>query len=315
MDSDEESEDNREFFEVMQRYHAAVEQGRMEDADAATLELFEAAGNLVLKDPRPEWAFREEARGFEAEGKWQFAELAYRKALEITDAAGDAVWQFRAHSDLSRHYHLVGRLDAAAQHAKLSTEHARQTDIPISLAGTLEWESFVGLELNRVTDALAAIQEALGIIESEYSDEPISRGRGLVLRADCFRRSGDLVSAAADLENAMSGLKSLEALEFAAGVHSTIGSWWLVKARLLIEMNECPAGLQAWQKAIASKRHVAGLPQCEGPHVKSILASALWEYGNALLTAGRGEKHSAGGFCGVIDSDLLAEGVRGTVTA
>ena len=111
-----------------------------------------------------------------------------------------------------------------------------------------------------------------------------------MLRAECSRRIGDMTSAAGDLEKSMSGLKSLEALEFAAGVHSAIGYWWLVKARLLIGMGDRPAGLEAWQKAIASKRHVTGLPQCEGPHAKSALASAIWEYGNALLAASRMEE-------------------------
>ena len=277
---------DNEFVELMQRHQEAVQAGQMHEADAAIQELFEIAGRMVVENPRPEWAFEEEARNHEAAGNWQAAEVAYRKALTITDAACDAVWQFQAHRNLSRLYRLLGRLDVALVQSRLATQHARRTDISMLLTGTLQMEAFLALEYSRVGDALTAIQEALLNIENDHPQDVVSLGRCLVLRAECHRRTGNVEQANADLETAMKQFQPLEAMEFAGGVHSGIAEWWTINARLLTDLKECNDALHAWRRAVAGSRHVANLPHCKDPYSDNKLAILLWEYGNALSAAG-----------------------------
>jgi tetratricopeptide (TPR) repeat protein len=290
-ESEHDEDPDREFVELMKRHQKAVQAGQMDEADALTQELFATIENVVVEGPPPEWAYVEEARNCELAGDWYAAEVAYRKALELTDAAGDAVWQMKAYSDLSSLFGLVGNWDLALAHARLATEHARRSDSRIPLAetlglGPLSLEARFALKCNLVSDALTTIQEALQILESKHEQSDIVYSRFLVLRAECFRRSGEFERADADLETAKGHLEPLEAMELAGGVHSGITEWWTIKARLLASCNGCSDSLHAWSKAVASSRHVANLPHCAGPHSDNVLAALIWELGQALLAAG-----------------------------
>lgn len=262
----------------------------MDEAEALTQDLFANAASKVNENPRPEWAFEEEARNYEAAGNWQAAEAAYRKALELADAAGETVWQCKAHSNLKRLFRLVGNRDSALTHARLATAQARRTDLSILLAMTLESEASLALESTLLTDAFGAIQEAIQIIKRDVPEDAVLYGRCLVVRAECLRQTGEFDLAATDLEMALKEFKPLEAMDFAAGVHGGIAEWWTVKAQLLTRLNNESDALGAWSKAVASSRHTASLPQCAGPQLDNVLATRLWEYGKVLSAAGCGEE-------------------------
>jgi hypothetical protein len=75
-------------------------------------------------------------------------------------------------------------------------------------------------------------------------------------------------------------------MENAAGVHSAVAQWWSVNARLVAGQGDRMGAVRAWEKAVASWRHVAELPQVMGPYTQNTLAKALWEQGHALVSAG-----------------------------
>ena len=281
---------DREFVELMKRHQEAIQEGRMDEADALTQDLFAIAASKVNENPRPEWAFEEEARNYEAAGDWQAAEAAYRKALELADKADEAAWQCKAHSNLKWLLRLVGHRESALKHARLATELARRTEMSILLAMTLESEASFALDCSLLSEAFGAIQEAIQIVERDVPDDAVLYGRCLVVRAECLRQSGEFDRAGADLESALKKFKPLEAMEFAAGVHGGIAEWWTLKARLLTSLNQGSDILNAWSRAVASSRHTASLPQCAGPQLDNVLATRIWEYGKALSAAGCAEE-------------------------
>lgn len=273
------------FMRLLQRYKDCVQAGRSGEADAITCDIMALAGQQALANPSPELLLQMEAQRCEAAANWKGAEVTYRKVLDRPATTGDGARQYKAFSDLSRLYHLVGNEAAALEQACSATAAARRADMPILLAMALEQQAECALRLEIVSEALTALDEALRSVGSERMYD-LQRARCLVIRAECSLRSGDALGADRDLEAARQHLEVQSAMQFAAGVHSAVARWWSVKARLQAETGDWTEAAQAWTKAVTGRRHVAELPQVMGPYTQNALAETLWDQGQASLSAG-----------------------------
>jgi tetratricopeptide (TPR) repeat protein len=271
--------------QLLQRYEKAVQAGCLSEVDAIGWELMALAGQQAVANPSPELLLQMEAQRCEAAADWKGAESAYRKLLDQAAMTGKAPTRFRAFADLSQLHQLVGSEPAALEQACSATAAARQADMPIRVAMALEQQAGCALRLDRVSEALTALDEALRSMGSERMYD-IQRGRCFVLRAECSLRSGEALEAERDLETARQHLEVHSEMELAAGVHSAVARWWSVKARLQAEKGDWTEVALAWIKAVAGRRHVAELPQVMGPYTQNALAETLWDQGQALLSAG-----------------------------
>jgi hypothetical protein len=274
-----------DFVQLLQGYEEAVRAGRFSEADAIAGNVLALAVQQAIEEPSPELLLQMEAQRCEAAADWQGAEVAYQKVLDRAVTTGEVASQYKAFSDLSKLYQLVGNDAAALEQARSGTEAARRADMPILLAMALEQQAGCALRLTLMSEALSALDEALQPMGNERMYD-VLRGRCLVLRAECGLRLGDAQSADRDLEAARQQLEAQSAMEWAAGVHSAVARWWSVKARLQAGQGDRIEAARAWAKAVAGRRHVAELPQAMGPYTQNALAEALWAHGHALVSAG-----------------------------
>jgi tetratricopeptide (TPR) repeat protein len=211
--------------EFVQQYQAAVQAGRMEDAEAAAWNLVALMGQQAATQPDPEMLLLTEASNHEAAADWPGAEVAYRKVLERAIATGDVTSQYRAYAGLSGLFQLVGAHTTAIEQAHSATAAARQADLPILLAMALERQAACALRLNQLSEALSAVEEALRCMVDEKVYD-VQRGRCLILRAECNLKLGSTAAAESDLNVAWQLLEAPSAMRWAAGVHSALARWW-----------------------------------------------------------------------------------------
>jgi tetratricopeptide (TPR) repeat protein len=275
-----------EFVQLVQRFQDAVQAGRVDEADALSLNLMGLAAQHAMAHPTPEMEIQAEAQRCEAAADWQGAENAYRKLLDRADSSGEAMQRYNGLSALCGLNQLLGRSAVALEKAETATAAARATELTTLLAMALEQQARCALRLGRVSEAAAALDEALRSMGQEKMYD-VQRGRCLVHRAECALGSDDLGGADASLEAAHRCLEPQSRMEWAAGVHAGVARWWAVKARLLSAQGDVSGAANAWAKAVAGRRHVAELPHAGGVYTQNALAEALAEQGRFLLTTGR----------------------------
>jgi hypothetical protein len=229
-----------------------------------------------------------EASNHEATANWGSAEVAYRKELERAITAGEATSQYKAYASLSRLSQLEGDHTTALKQSQRATIAAREADLPMLLAMALEQEAGCALRLKRLSESLSAVEEALRLMTDEKLYD-LERGRCLIIRAECKINLGTNSAAESDLNASWQLLRAQAPMWWAAGVHSAQARWWSASAALRAGQGDWCGALQAWENAVAQRRHVARLPQVAGPFAENALAEALAAYGQGLLRAGNRE--------------------------
>jgi tetratricopeptide (TPR) repeat protein len=272
-------------MELEKQHQDALEAGRMGDAEAAALNLLAIMAQHGATEPNAEMLVLTEAASQEAAADWRGAEVTYRRLLEQAIATGEATSQYRAHAALSGLYQLLGDHDKAVEQARSATEAARRADLPILLASALEQQATCALRQDLLSEAMSAIEEALRCTSDERVYE-LQRGRCLIVQAECKLKAGRDAAAESDLNAAWQLLDKQSTMQMAAGVHATVARYWSVKAGLQDQQGDWHGAVQAWNNAVACRRHVSELPHVEGPYPQNALAETLAAYGRAQLAAG-----------------------------
>src|SRR5262249_23481302 len=143
----------------------------------------------------------------EAAADWRGAEDAYRELLERGLASDQAGTRHRAHAGLSGLYRLLGDHGAALEQARSAAAAARPTDLQTLWAMALEEQGACALRLGLLSEAEAAVDEALACLADDRMYD-VQRGRCLIVRAECSLKSGLPDAAERDLHAAWGSLEA-----------------------------------------------------------------------------------------------------------
>jgi tetratricopeptide (TPR) repeat protein len=231
--------------------------------------------------PSAELEAKAEAHRREAVAEWLRAEAAYRRSLAL--AGGNPAMVYKAHDELSSLYELLGRDADALAEAHLAANTARVTRMEPILAMAAEGLARCCIRAGDLACADAAVQEMLNASAGDRRFN-LQRARALILRARCAVERGDLVTAAADIDAALSILSPQDGSGMMAGVQSAFANAWETRADLLTRRGDAQAAAMA--EAVERRRIVAQALQLEGPYKHNALAMCLARYGFTLMAAG-----------------------------
>ena len=223
-----------------------------------------------------------EARRREEAGQWHEAEAAYRQALAVAVAEGNAFSEFKAHYDLSELQSFLGHRQQAQEEARLATDAARRSGLVPLLIMALERQARTYLIVGDPLRALEAADETLRI-SPEGKMGYLQRARALIMRARCKIELGELAMVQTDLDEAQRLLAPMSGVSIFAGVQSALAGWWEVTARLRSAQGDKAGSVEAWRECVELARLVSTLPQLGGPYKFAALARMLDLYGASLL--------------------------------
>jgi tetratricopeptide (TPR) repeat protein len=258
----------KEFEKAVQSYGEAVSGERPEEAQNAAMQALFLAGQEALRNPTPSLLLKEKARNCEERGDWVGAEAAYREVLTLEESGGHSGMIAKAHMDLSRLLRSLGRLEEAWQFACQATVEARGTAIFPVLVMALTNESLCALDRQDYARALAAVSEAMQVIEpSKVYD--LMRAKTQITRTRCLLVASDLAAADAALALSWETLKKQPASRLMQGLTQAHANWWEVKSQLEEQRGNVSGARDAMAKAIEHLR------QLQGPYALFALAKAL----------------------------------------
>jgi tetratricopeptide (TPR) repeat protein len=266
-------------------YSEALEDGRMADAETTVMEVLALAAEDTSVSTNPDLALRTEAHRLEDEADWPGAEAVYRKILALPETATNHFLRYHAHTDLSALHSLLGRHETALEDARAATHAARCEEMRPLLFTALETQARCALRRDQVSEALTAVAEVLQKLGDGVVHD-LERARVLVVRAACRGAMGDWTAAEKDLQESWKLLEPQAAAAMFAGVHSGLARWWAVTAKMRVARGDGKGSARAWRDAVERCRHVATLPQLEGPYARHHLAQMLHALGRALESIG-----------------------------
>ena len=142
-----------------------------------------------------------EAQCCESAGDWPGAEAAHRKALETALASGSLFDRSDAYANLCAFQTLMDCGDEAMESARAAVDVSRPVDFDAKRSMKLRHLAETALLFGHVSDAKAAIDEALSLLRAEKMWDGM-RGQCLAVNAGCAQRAGDETAAERDLEAA-----------------------------------------------------------------------------------------------------------------
>lgn len=267
---------------LLKAHQIALENDDAEGAQESTLRLMALAVEQGQNDPSPDLLLKMEARRREEAGEWHEAEAAYRQALAVAVAEGNAFSEFKAHYDLSELQSFLGHRQQAQEEARLATDAARRSGLVPLLIMALERQARTYLIVGDPLRALEAADETLRI-SPEGKMGYLQRARALIMRARCKIELGELATAQADLDEAQPLLAPMSGVSIFAGVQSALAGLWEVAARLRSVQGDKAGSVEAWRECVELARLVSTLPQLGGPYKFAALARMLDLYGVSLL--------------------------------
>jgi hypothetical protein len=271
------------FEQLLNEYQRAVENDQLSEAEAIAMQaILWASENADALDDQ-ERDRLQIAASYEESRDWRGLEEHYRRSIDR--AADQPLELWKAHSDLSRLFHLIGHREAELEHERLAVQAARRfetTDTVLIIA--LQGLTAAALSCGLVSEARSAVEEALGVLPREKMYDLIL-AQCLVLRAACACDDGDVDAAECDLNEAERRLERQTEMDFAAGVHACVARWWSVRAKICAQRGHAAKSTSAWRRAVASRRHVAGLPHTATAYAQNALALALWDQAEAAQAA------------------------------
>lgn len=275
-----------EFQRLLEAFEKAAE-----DNDAEEMEALGIQGLLMAA----EWAEGQEDEGLRLQQEahehaeaadWAQAEACCRRVLELAESEGNPMSRYKAHSDLSSLYDLVGQTDRAWAEAQSALEAARQSEIGPLIVPALATVAYYRLDHGDLDGAIGVAEEALAFCAAEPMFDMLN-ARSLILRARCLIALGDYGAAHRDLAAAWPLVEPYQEALFMAGCQGSLAGWWTAMAHL----RECEGNgtdaVEAMGKAVSFRRTISRLPQLEGPYARNRLAESLHRYASLLASAGR----------------------------
>ncbi|BDI33949.1 hypothetical protein CCAX7_60000 [Capsulimonas corticalis] len=275
---------NKEAEALLNAYQRAINNDDTEQAEHNAFLFMAHAVEEMQRNPNPELLLRQEATLSETDGEWLRAEEIYHQLLAIAIAEGNAMGEWKANDNLHGFYSFLGKTELASNAASAATEAARRADMQPLLVRALENQARNDLKMGSLMQALALAEEILRMIPHSKMNAT-QRARALVLRASCFTELGELVSAQADLDAALSLFSPMLDIQMFAGVQSGMASLWQATARLLSIRGNHTDAAKAWGTSVEYRRVVSQQPQLDGLYKFAWLAQALRHYGEALIAA------------------------------
>jgi tetratricopeptide (TPR) repeat protein len=245
----------------------ATEGDNAEAAQAATMELLALTLELQLKNPNPDVRLMNEAGDLESKGCWSEAEAVRRKVLALEESSGNFGMIAKAQMDLCRSLLQVGQGEEAWQLAGAATVSARRKNIIPLIVMALLNEALCALAMEDPGRALAAVSEALQLIEPGKLQANM-RARALTARARCLLATGDPAGAEEDLASAWELLPANPGLMMPGPIW-TLANWWEARSRLEHRLGNDFRAREAITLAIEHRRHA------EGAHALLALARSL----------------------------------------
>jgi tetratricopeptide (TPR) repeat protein len=286
MDRDDDyPEIDPEMLNLLERCQAALDAGLSIDAEESIKDLFAAVSDWTDANPSPDWDLTVEAANCEARGDWNGAEAAYQKMLAIAREPHEL---HVAHRNLAALSLLLNREAAVIEHRRMATEAARKRDLTILLLMALEQESWSFVAFGRWNDARNCIEQAFQILVQDVDQEYTQfLGVNLILRAQCRIADKQLSAAQADLDSAREQFEPMAQVEIAAGVQSSLASWWAAIGQLRTAQQDLAGAIDAWQEAVRLEKHVNSLPHCADVYTALSVAGSLKGLAEAQANAGR----------------------------
>jgi len=153
--------DDPELERIMKAWGEASRSGRYSKCEALMGALRRWLAEHVEDNPEFNCSWFEVALQCEENGDWEGAEAAYR---EIVALKGN---DWKALSDLSGFFDMLGRKDEAIDYARRATEVARGNGIDVLLATALRWEAAMYLEMCDLAAAEMLVAEMFEVLERD----------------------------------------------------------------------------------------------------------------------------------------------------
>jgi len=248
------------FVALVERYSAAMDEGRIADADAASNEIMAfVVEQEQSKGPSPEVLRSLMAEQAENDGEWNVARQIYEEELAEALRQSVPLAKFAQASRWKRKLAYVEykqeQLLAAFELARDSVELARQVDSEVVLAMAVESFAGFAIRAGRLQDAMTAIDQALAAASDRLSFAHI-RAQLLTRRAEVALAMGDHGAARASLASARQSIAPL-ASSPAAGIRATLASGLEQEAKLTMHAGDWPAARAAWEEAVELRRQLA----------------------------------------------------------
>jgi len=270
---------DEDFEALIHRHTAAIEEGRIADAEHASAAIMAAALERAQADPSPEILKGLLADQAEADGQWDVARRIYEE--ELASAENEEVPLARACLRSRALMHLAsldrweGNHIAAYHQAKVAVEAAREGDSLFLLALIVEQFAGFALRAGYADKSIAAANEGLICLDESRTNDHV-RCLLLCRRAEGYRISGDTDSARRDLNLAWRVIEPLSAMRGAAGIQSSIARYWHIEARLRTDQHDWEQSRIAWENAVQFGKAAAQLWEDanwqQNAHVAQILA-------------------------------------------
>jgi hypothetical protein len=262
----------------------AVEEGDMEGADRAWDEL----GDYLLRKyevEAPEIFVPSEAARCEAAGDWLGAEAAHREALAAALASGSLSGQSSAYASMCAFQTLMNCGEEAVESARVAVEVSRPVDIEVQRSMKLRRFADTALLFGHVTEAKAAIGDALSLLKDDKMWDAM-RGQCLAVRAGCAQQACDEIAAERDLAAAWQYLEPWTRSQSAVGMFNSLADWWAVQAQLEAGRENRDEAADAWKQSVEWRRRSNDEWDGGDVYTMNALARSLYQYSRALESAG-----------------------------
>ncbi len=244
----------KKFEQLVEQTTQSLRAGNPEQAEAAAFDMLSMVNAHVEQhppEPDPLWeliAKKEEAR------EWSAAlELRLRAAAEQGSQASDANL-FRWWQEIARLQQWLGHPRealAAAQSVKAAAQRLEGMWILTVAAQISEAENY--LDLHQPDDALAQIEAALSLVESDVIYDRY-RADLCILRATAQLQKDDLSAAESELCVIAPLVKSVQANSMFGIGHLTAAKFLEVQAGLHSARGEYSGAVEQWQEIVSVRR-------------------------------------------------------------
>lgn len=264
---------------VFEEYFSAQEKGDMEEQKAISEKIWQFVADHQADEPSPWLQCMDEANRCASVFDWAGMKAAYLRSLEaVADKPG---FQSNTYNCLRAFHLMFDRKLPALQAARAASEAARQTRLFPLLVPQLQSEAHMVFDSGDFQRAWNIVSETFDLIEAGHR-YGLLRAKSMVLRAEYFIATGDLLKAEADLTATWEILQPQSEAHFAAGWQFALASWWATMATLRTKQGDSQALATAWRESVARRRIVAAASQLEGPYKYNALAIALHHWGKAI---------------------------------
>ena len=281
----------RKFQGVIESYAKAVNADDQEQADKAAMLALMMASMDAMENPTPYLQLSEKASEQLAAGNWQGAEDTYRELIALEEHGGKPGQTTKPLMDLSRLFYLLGRLEEAWFFSRKATESARASDISTLLAMALDCETTSALASGKTTEALAAAEEGLRVIDPGKMGD-LMRAMAYANRGRACLGLGDVSRAEKDREAAWANLRAKKQSRIGTGPAVAFARCFELEAELHARQKRFPEAISVLKQAIEYRRQCVDRSIERSPHPTAAVARDLERL--AEIHRQNGDKVAAG---------------------